>query len=126
MKKEKRIISGFIRQLSRRDFFRNGSLLSLSGAVGGGSSCTAGQKRRVQLITYEDLGVRPFINCVGTVSVFSGFVIQPEAREIMDYASRYCVPVIELQEAAGKRIAEIMGAEAAIVTTGNHANWAGR
>jgi L-seryl-tRNA(Ser) seleniumtransferase len=72
----------------------------------------------VSLPTYEELGVRPFINCVGTLSVYSGFVIPPEVREMMDYASQYCVPIVELQEAVGKRIAEIMGAEAAMVTTG--------
>ncbi|MCZ6771215.1 MAG: aminotransferase class V-fold PLP-dependent enzyme [Proteobacteria bacterium] len=52
------------------------------------------------------------------MSVYSGFVILPEVREMMDYASRHCVPIVELQEAVGSRIAEIMGAESAMVTTG--------
>ena len=110
--------SGFWSKLNRRSFLQRSGLLSLFGVFGAGSSCTAQVKRRVPLLTYEDLGVRPFINCVGTVSRYSGFIVPPEVREEMDYASRYCVPVLELQEAAGKRIAEIMGAEGALVTTG--------
>lgn len=105
---------------TRRRFIRNSALLPVTltstGAVR--ASTTAAPERRVDLPTYEELGVRPFINCVGTVSVYSGFIIPPEVREMMDYAAQYCVPIVELQEAVGKRIAEIMGADAAMVTTG--------
>lgn len=118
MKKIVSVSSGLLHNLSRRRFFQQSGLLSLIGMFGAGSACSAQVKKRVPLLTYEDLGVRPFINCVGTVSRYSGFIVPPEVREEMDYASRYCVPVIELQEAVGKRIAEIMGAEAALVTTG--------
>ncbi len=103
---------------TRREFVRNSLLLPAtlgSAGIAHGSSAPSG---RVKLPTYEELGVRPFINCVGTVSVYSGFVIPPEVREMMDYASQHCVPIVELQEAVGKRIAEIMGAESAMVSTG--------
>lgn len=113
-------VSRMLGRISRRDFFRNGSLLALPWSLGVARPAAAAQldTRRVRIPTYEDLGVRPFINCVGTVSVYSGFVVPPEVRDAMDYASRHCVPISELQEAAGKRIAEIMGAEAAMVATG--------
>lgn len=104
---------------TRRQFIRNSALLPVTlGSTGVAGASTAAPERRVSLPTYEDLGVRPFINCVGTVSVYSGFVIPSEVREMMDYAAQFCVPIVELQEAVGKRIAEIMGAEAAMVTTG--------
>lgn len=103
---------------SRRDFFRKSGLLALFSAAGAGSTCTAQPKPRVPLFTYDDLGVRPFINCMGTLSYYSGFIVPPEVRKVMDYASRYCVPIHELQAAVGERIAKVMGAEAAIVTTG--------
>jgi L-seryl-tRNA(Ser) seleniumtransferase len=45
-------------------------------------------------------------------------VLVPEAREAMAEASRYFVPLVELQRAAGARIAELTGAEAALVTSG--------
>lgn len=73
---------------------------------------------RIAIPTYEELGVRPFINCVGTVSVYSGFVVPAEVRQVVDYASQHCVPIGELQLAVGSRIANIMGAPAAMVTTG--------
>ena len=106
--------------MNRREFFDRGAwtLLPWMGGVTSASRPSAPLARRVSLPTYEELGVRPFINCVGTVSVYSGFVVPPEVREVVDYASRYCVPIPELQEAVGARIAEIMGAEAALVTSG--------
>ena len=103
---------------TRREFFRNSVLLPATLGSAGTARASTTPPRRVDLPTYEELGVRPFINCVGTVSVYSGFVIPPEVREMMDYASQYCVPIVELQEAVGGRIAEIMGAESAMVTTG--------
>ena len=103
---------------TRRDFFRTSVLLPATLGNAGMARPSTSPPRRVNLPTYEELGVRPFINCVGTVSVYSGFVIPPEVREMMDYASQYCVPIVELQEAVGGRIAEIMGAESAMVTTG--------
>ena len=102
---------------TRREFVRNSVLLPATlGSAATARASTA--TRRVKLPTYEELGVRPFINCVGTVSVYSGFAIPQEVREMMDYAAQYCVPIVELQEAVGGRIAEIMGAESAMVTTG--------
>jgi len=103
---------------TRREFFRTSVLLPATLGSAGTARASTTPPRRVDLPTYEELGVRPFINCVGTVSVYSGFVIPPEVREMMDYASQYCVPIVELQEAVGGRIAEIMGAESAMVTTG--------
>ena len=103
---------------TRREFFRNSVLLPATLGSAGTARASTTPPRRVDLPIYEELGVRPFINCVGTVSVYSGFVIPPEVQEMMDYASQYCVPIVELQEAVGGRIAEIMGAESAMVTTG--------
>lgn len=103
---------------TRREFFRTSALLPATLAGAGTAHPSPAPARRVHLPTYEELGVRPFINCVGTVSVYSGFVIPPEAREMIDYAAQYCVPIVELQRAVGNRIAEIMGADAAMVTTG--------
>lgn len=102
---------------TRRAFLGSGALVPLSLATGA-SRAIGAPPPRVKLPTYEELGLRTFINCVGTVSVYSGFVIPPEVREMMNYASQYCVPIVELQEAVGARIAEIMGAESAIVTSG--------
>jgi L-seryl-tRNA(Ser) seleniumtransferase len=67
---------------------------------------------------YRRLGVEPLINAAGTLTPLTNSVLVPEAREAMAEASRYFVPLIELQQAAGARIAELTGAEAAMITSG--------
>lgn len=67
---------------------------------------------------YQKLGVRTFINAVGTITTLSGTLMDERVRLAMDEASHNFVPVHELQEKAGKRIAELTGAEAAFVTSG--------
>ncbi|MBK5290765.1 MAG: aminotransferase class V-fold PLP-dependent enzyme [Acidobacteriia bacterium] len=67
---------------------------------------------------YQRLGVRPFINAVGTITTFSGTLMSAEVRRAMDEASRNFIHIHELQEKAGARIAALTGAEAAFVTSG--------
>jgi len=68
--------------------------------------------------TYESIGVRPLINCMGTFTIISGSLILPEVREAMAAASRRYVHLDELMEAVGARIAELMQCKAALVTSG--------
>ena len=67
---------------------------------------------------YQRLGVRTFINAVGTITTLSGTLMSPEVTKAMDEASHNFVPIHELQEKVGARIAELTGAEAAFVTSG--------
>ena len=65
---------------------------------------------------YEDLGVRPLINAASTQTRYGGV---PLPREVVQAdASTACVRMEELQEAAGRVIAEVTGAEAGYVTSG--------
>jgi uncharacterized pyridoxal phosphate-dependent enzyme len=68
---------------------------------------------------YSRLGVRPFINGRGTWTYLSGSLELPEAREAAEEASRQFVDMFELQRAAGKRLAELSGAESGMVTSGS-------
>src|SRR5947207_2810739 len=68
--------------------------------------------------TYESLGVRPLINCMGTYTIISGSVMLPEVRQAMAAASQRYVHLDELMEAAGARIAELMRCEWGLVTNG--------
>jgi D-glucosaminate-6-phosphate ammonia-lyase len=70
---------------------------------------------------YRALGVRPFINCCSVRTMHGGSLMLPEVRAAMDAASRQFVNLDELMEAAGKRIAELTGAEWGIVTCGSAA-----
>jgi L-seryl-tRNA(Ser) seleniumtransferase len=67
---------------------------------------------------YQRLGVRPIINAVGTLTTLSGTLMLPEVKRAMDEASGSFVRVHELHEKAGRRLAELTGAEAAFVTAG--------
>jgi uncharacterized pyridoxal phosphate-dependent enzyme len=68
---------------------------------------------------YSRLGVRPFINGRGTWTYLSGSLELPEVREAAEQASKQFVDMFELQRAAGKRLAELSGAESGMVTSGS-------
>jgi len=72
----------------------------------------------LQFPRYESIGVRPLINCVGTVTILSGSLILPEVRQAMIEASTRYVQMDELMEAVGARIATLMQCEWGLVTCG--------
>ena len=67
---------------------------------------------------YSRIGVRPFINARGTWTYLSGSLELPEVRAAKQEAARHFVDIFELQRAAGKRLAEMSGAESGMVTSG--------
>ena len=67
---------------------------------------------------YQSIGVRPVINCKGTFTVMSGSLMLPECSQAMQQASQNFVQMDELMAAVGKRLAEITGAEAGMVSSG--------
>lgn len=67
---------------------------------------------------FKELGVRPFINAAGTFTTLTASLMWPEVLEAINYASKVFVPLNDLQEAAGKRVAELIGCEAAMITSG--------
>src|SRR5262249_22087373 len=67
---------------------------------------------------YARLGIRPVINGVGVVTHLGGSIMPPEVVRAMEEASRHFIPLTELQKKVGARIAELLGAPAAMVTCG--------
>lgn len=67
---------------------------------------------------YESIGVRPVINASGPVTRLSGNPVHPEVAQAMAEAAQTCVRIDDLQEAAGRYLAEVTGAEAGYVTAG--------
>lgn len=67
---------------------------------------------------FKDLGIRPFINAAGSYTTLTASLMPPEVVAAIEYASKSFVHLIPLHDAAGKRIAELLGAEAAFVTSG--------
>jgi uncharacterized pyridoxal phosphate-dependent enzyme len=68
---------------------------------------------------YSRIGVRPFINGRGTWTYLSGSLELPEVREAAEQASKQFVDMFELQRAAGRKLAELSGAESGMVTSGS-------
>src|SRR5262245_3625526 len=67
---------------------------------------------------FKELNLRPFINAAGTYTTLTASLMWPEVVEAINYASKAFVPLNDLQEAAGKRLAELIGCEAAMITSG--------
>ena len=65
-----------------------------------------------------DLGITPIINAAGTFTVLTASLMPPEVVEVIREASTKYVRLDELQAAAGKRIAELLECEAALVSAG--------
>ncbi len=64
---------------------------------------------------YGQMGVVPIINAAGTLTRMSGSVMHPEVAEAMVAASKQFVVMSELHEAAGRRVADLVGVNAAHV-----------
>jgi len=108
----------------RRDLLRNGGLLAAAQALVSGARpayaaapATAG-KLRLGPDIYQSIGVRPLINCRGTLTVISGSLELPEVRAAVDAGGQHYVVLDELMEGVARRLAELTGAEWALVSSG--------
>jgi D-glucosaminate-6-phosphate ammonia-lyase len=76
------------------------------------------QDRQPARDVIRELGVRPCINAAGTYTALTGSLMPPEVMAAMQVASRQYVRLNELHDAVGKRIAELLKCEAAMVSAG--------
>jgi uncharacterized pyridoxal phosphate-dependent enzyme len=67
---------------------------------------------------YTRLGVKPLINGRGTWTYLSASLELPEVRAAQVEAAQHFVNIFELQKAAGRRLAELTGAESGMITSG--------
>ena len=67
---------------------------------------------------FRELGVQPLINAAGTFTNLTASLMLPEVMDAMDYASKSFCRLGELHDAVGIRIAQLLGAEGAMVTAG--------
>lgn len=103
-------------RLSRREFFKSGFLTAVAGFFGG-TKCT-NRTGHFDFSTYESLGVRPVINCWGTITVMGGSLVLPVVRRAVEKAGKEFVFLDELVEKVSGRLGELTGAEGGIVTSG--------
>jgi len=67
---------------------------------------------------FRSIGVEPIINCRGTFTIIGGSIERPEVRAAMEAASKNFIQYDELADGINKRLAEITGAEWALVSAG--------
>ncbi len=122
--------------LTRRQFLGTGTAAGLGALTTTGCATQSGETasalgyggRANTAADLEDniytrlLGVRPHIGAHEHITTMGGSRMPPEVLEAMVEANEYFVDMHELIEAAGARVAELMGAEAAIITSGGSAS----
>ena len=107
-------------RFSRRQLIAEGGFLATLAAISGRllSAERRAASPRAKKNIYERLGVRTRINAKGTYTYLTGSLLPPEVAEAMRQAGEHYVYLEELQAAAGKQIAQWVGVEAAMVTSG--------
>ena len=111
---------------SRREFLGTSigaGVLSLGSTPRHQAPATAAELERLEA-AYSDniytqlLDVRPHLGAHEHLTRLGGSRMPREVTDAMVQANDYFVDMHELTEAAGRRVAEVMGAEAALVTSG--------
>jgi D-glucosaminate-6-phosphate ammonia-lyase len=103
--------------MTRRDLLKTGAGAALTGSIAVGDPAEAGAQTRTMNV-YETLGVKPVINATGSVTILGGSVMPPEVVAAWVEASKQFVNIVDLHNKVGERIANLIGVEAALVTTG--------
>ena len=67
---------------------------------------------------YRELGAKPIINAIGSVTMLGGSSPIPEVKEAMERADSAYLPLMELEEKAGQAIADMVDVPAAYITAG--------
>src|SRR5689334_1543928 len=95
---------------NRRRFLQAVSAAPLLGKTG-----TAAPVKRDY---FKELGIRPFINAAGTYTTLTASLMHPEVVQAIEYSSKQFVHLLDLHDAVGRRIAQLVGCEAAMVSAG--------
>ncbi len=102
---------------NRRNFLQAVSSIPFLGGILNSSAIAAAPARGGRDF-FKELGVRPFINAAGTYTTLTASLMWPEVVTAINYASKQFVPLNDLHDAVGKRLAELIGCEAVMVTSG--------
>jgi L-seryl-tRNA(Ser) seleniumtransferase len=104
---------------SRRRFLESvGTLPVVGGLIAAADPSAAAAARTPRRDYFRELGVRPFINAAGTYTAMTASLMPAEVMDAINYASKHYVMLDELHDRVGERIAALVRAEAAMVTSG--------
>jgi len=96
--------------------FVSGAVAAAAGRLRASAGLGRGSRKSPGI--YARLGVGTHINAKGTYTYLTGSLIPPEVSQAMEDASHHFVYLVELQQKAGAKIAQMLGVEAAMVTSG--------
>src|SRR5205823_14730435 len=105
-------------KMTRRSMLKGGAGLALGGVLVSDAAGDAAPPAASKTSVYEALGVKHVINATGTVTILGGSLMPPEVVAAWVDASRHFVNLLDLHDKVGERIAQLIGVEAALVTTG--------
>src|SRR5262245_52334716 len=111
-------IKNAVKNLTRRDLFRGSSIAAASAMLPAKAEPALVGKLNIGPQIYQSIGVRPFINCRGTLTVISGSLELAEVRAAKEAGAQHFVALDELADAIGQRLAELTGAEFGMVSSG--------
>jgi uncharacterized pyridoxal phosphate-dependent enzyme len=110
--------------MKRRDLIKNMSVLPVSGLIFRNTLSFQNESKSESVSTnskrdlMEELGIRKFINAVGTVTYMTGSLMHKEVVDaIVTSSTDFCI-LDEVQDKVGEKIAALCHAEAATVTAG--------
>jgi L-seryl-tRNA(Ser) seleniumtransferase len=109
--------------INRRQLIRRLSSFPVVGGLLGTasiSSLAAGPEKRVppKRDFFKEFGVRTFINAAGTLTYMTGSLMHDEVLDAITGSARDFCMLDELQDKVGEKIATMVHAEAAVVTSG--------
>lgn len=112
-----------ITMLKRRELIRRLSTVPLIGGLMASiplvnAEASTPSKRKPSRDLFKEFGVRTFINAAGTLTYMTGSLMHDEVLEAINYSAKEFCMLDELQDKVGEKIAKMVHAEAAVVTSG--------
>lgn len=104
--------------LTRRKLIQRLSAIPFVGGLIGTSMPLSGFAVAPKRDLFKELGVRTFINGVGTLTYMTGSLMRDEVLEAINSSSKDFCLLDELQDKVGERIAKMVHSESAVVTSG--------
>ena len=130
MRESEKQVSNIGNQLNRRQFFGLGLFGALaSGCATRGATMSGGTRGAEAAVVVKQalddniytrmLGLKPHLPAMDHITYLGGSRMPSEVMQAMLEANEQFVDMHELTRAAGARLAEVLGAEAALVTSGS-------
>ena len=115
----KRTAHRYLLEFDRRELFQRLTALSVPSFLGGSAFSQSTSGLRPGNDIYQSIGVRPLINCRGTLTIVGGS-LHAAGSHAQPWMRRHGITlqIDEMMDGIGRRLAELTGAEWGIATSG--------